>query len=62
MKGALLDGLVDPGDERLVLRGDAFGVARLDGRLEPLEMSLHGAPKAQVLEPLTLGAGDSLLL
>ena len=54
MQGALLDGLVDPRDQRLVLRGDGAGVPRLNDRLEPLEMGLHRAPKAQVLEPLTL--------
>ena len=40
----------------------ASRVARCDGRLEALEVRLHGAGEAQVLEPLTLGAGVALLL
>ena len=37
-------------------------VAGIHGPLQAPEMSLHGAPQAPVLEPLPLGARDSLAL
>jgi len=62
MKSASLDGLVDPRNECLVLGGDRVGVAGLSRSLESLEVGLHRASKAQVLETLTLGACNPLLL
>ncbi len=62
VQGALLDGLVDPSDQRAVLGLDRLGVAGFDGALEPAEMRLDRAGVATVLVVLSLGAEDALLL
>lgn len=62
MHRALLHGLVDARDERLVLGRDGLGVAALDGALEPSEVGLDGARQEPVLGPLALAAQYPLLL
>jgi hypothetical protein len=60
VEGTLLDRLVDPRDELAMLVGDRRFRPGVDGALESPEMGAHGALKAPVLEPLTLGAVDPL--
>ena len=62
VKGALLDGLVDPGDELPVLLAHGRGIAALHRLLEALEMGPDGACEAPVLEPLAFGAVVPLTL
>jgi len=60
VQGALLDRLVDPRDQLAVLVGDRRLLPGVDGMLEAPKMRSHGALEAPVLEPLPLGAMDSL--
>ena len=62
MQGALLDRLVDPGDQPAVLGLDGGSVPRFDGALEPPEVGLDGTPQAAILQPFSLGSLDALAL
>ncbi len=59
---AALDGLVDQPDQLAVLGLGGIVVATLDSSLEAAEVRLDRRRVAPVLEPLTLGAEDPLLL
>lgn len=56
MQGALLHGLVDAGDQGLVLSLDRRGIAAVDGTLEPLEIGLDRTRQEPVLGPLAFAA------
>ncbi len=62
MDRALLDRLVDAGDQSAMLGLDRVGVVTFSGLLEAVEVSLDRRSKPPVLDALTLGAKDSLFL
>jgi hypothetical protein len=62
VQGALLNGLVDPRDHRLILGRDGIGVAGSGRFLEAAELRLDRSGEPAVLVALPLGAENSLLL
>jgi hypothetical protein len=62
VQGADLHGLVDLRDQRAVRGSGLLGVARGHRGLEVTEVGLDRRGEAAVLEPLSLGAQDPLLL
>ena len=62
MERAGLDGLVDRLHQRAVLGVGGGVIARRCRSLEPAEVGLDARGVASILEPLTRGALDALLL